>query len=192
MVITLLRLYLLAGLVLHKAVWEVLKRNPATSIPVPRQGLPARVRILKLIKLAVLLGLVTQTFLPTILPIAEDPRVLQAVGVSLYTLGLAVALAARWQLGGNWSDIEVGSVRKDHAIVCSGVYRYIRHPIYTGDILLILGFELALNSWLVLGVVPIAGVAISRALAEEQSLARSLSEYDQYRARTKRFVPFIY
>lgn len=184
-----IRIYLLAGLVLHKAVWEVMKaRQGAGAAKKPRSPL---VRLLSAIKVAVLLGIIGQTLMPEILPISGDPSMLRAAGLALYTLGLAIAVAGRIQLGWNWSDIEKAYVKQDHALVSHGLYRYVRHPIYTGDLLLVLGLELALNSWLALGTFALALYVRRQAMREELQLGRSLPGYDQYCRRTTRFIPYL-
>ncbi len=76
-------------------------------------------------------------------------------------------------------------------LVEEGVYRYIRHPIYLGDLLLLAGFELALNSWLALGVLVLAPVVLRQAREEEKVLLVNLPGYRDYCARTKRFIPFL-
>jgi protein-S-isoprenylcysteine O-methyltransferase Ste14 len=95
------------------------------------------------------------------------------------------------ELGNNWSDIEAGLVKPNHMLVNQGVYRYIRHPIYTGDLAMLLGFELCLNSWLVLAIVIVAIPTIYGALREEKVLAETVNGYQAYRAQTKRFIPFV-
>ena len=76
-------------------------------------------------------------------------------------------------------------------MVSRGVYAYIRHPIYSGDLLLLLGLELALNSWLVLGAAALIPIVFQRAVKEENSLSEQLSGYGAYIQRTKRFIPFV-
>jgi protein-S-isoprenylcysteine O-methyltransferase Ste14 len=76
-------------------------------------------------------------------------------------------------------------------VVSKGLYRFIRHPIYVGDLLLLIGLELSLNSWLVLGVILLLPVVIRQAVSEEKMLMRSLPGYETYCARTKRFIPFL-
>jgi protein-S-isoprenylcysteine O-methyltransferase Ste14 len=182
-----LRLYLLAGLLAHKAVWEVLKRrSPAPPAPA---ATTLKTRIVKTAKVGILLGIVGQTLLPDVLPLAADATPLRAVGTLLFTVGLAMALAGRLQLGDNWSDIESAVVRREHRVVSRGIYRYIRHPIYSGDLILLAGFELALNSWLVVGPLLLAPVVARQAAKEEDALAETLPGYDQYRLRTNRFLP---
>lgn len=186
-----LRAYLLVGLVAHKAIWEVMKHGqgpPEAATGSPLSLLP---RIVKGGKLAVTLGLVMQLFLPEIWPIASNPLLPRIVGTILFTFGLVIAILARVELGKNWSDIEVGEVRENHMLVNGGVYRYIRHPIYAGDLAMLLGFELALNCWLIVAVVAIAIPTVYGALREEKTLAKSVANYEAYRAQTKRFIPFV-
>lgn len=185
-----LKVYLFAGLIAHKILWEVMKRKqPAVmrSKSVPKTS----VVVIRLIKLAILIGILVQTLLPDVLPIMDDPFPLRVVGVLLFTLGLGVAMLARVQLGDSWSDIEEGHLQDKHVVKSKGVYRYIKHPIYVGDLLLLIGLELSLNSWLVLGVVFIIPFVLSQAVREERKLIESLPGYATYAARTKRFIPFI-
>lgn len=186
---SLLRLYLLSGLILHKAVWEVLKRGGNRAAPAPTPS--PKARALSLVKVAILAGIVAQTLAPEIAPISSQPEALRAAGFVIYTLGLAMAIVARIQLGRNWSDIEKSRVKGDHALVAHGIYRWVRHPIYAGDLLLLAGLELALNSWAVLAVLPLALYVRQKAAGEERDLAKTLAGYDDYCRRTARFLPFL-
>jgi protein-S-isoprenylcysteine O-methyltransferase Ste14 len=186
MVLDPLRLYLLAGLVAHKVLWEWLKRGQSRS---PRPALA--VRAVKVVKMVVLIGIVAQALLPTVAPISNDVFLTRPLGVLLFTLGLATAMAARWQLGSNWTDIESAAVLPEHAVVSRGIYRYVRHPIYAGDVVMLIGLELALNSWLVLGAIALAPVVMRQAIGEERALRATLPGYAEYCARTKRFIPFV-
>jgi len=182
-----MRLYLLAGLILHKLVWEVLKRQPGSA---PRQRSTARVRIVKLVKIAILVRIAVQTAVPAVLPIHDMPEVLTILGVLLYSAGLWLTIAGRIQLGRNWSDIEAGTVQTNHEVVSTGVYGFIRHPIYTGDLALLFGLELALGSWLVLLVPLLVPIVLRKAATEERKLLTTIQGYGQYCERTNRFLPF--
>lgn len=192
----LFRGYLLAGLVFHKALWEYMKRRQRGPAA-PKPALPFKTRLIKLVKLAILLGIVAQTMVPDSvmarfgLLISADPTALQVTGFCLYTLGLLIAVLGRTQLGGNWSDIETAEVLTKQRVVSHGVYRFIRHPIYTGDLLLLYGLELALNSWLIIGVVLLTPIVLRQAVKEEDMLRQELDGYDEYCTMTKRFIPFI-
>jgi len=185
----LLQLYLLFGLVVHKAIWEILKRGSAER---PVEGSSGKLTLVKAVKVAILLGLVVQIWFPDIPPILPEPFWLRVLGVCLFTLGLVTAIAARFQLGDNWANIETGQVMRRQFVVESGIYGFVRHPIYTGDILLLLGLELALNSWFVCGVLLLAPVVMIQAMKEEQMLVDELPGYERYCRRSKRFIPFVY
>jgi protein-S-isoprenylcysteine O-methyltransferase Ste14 len=185
----LLRGYLLGGLLAHKAVWETLKRQQPGRHAAPNHSL--KVRLLSAAKVAILAAIVVQTVTPEFFPIARDPAMLRILGVAIYTLGLLTAVTARLQLGRNWSDIEKSSITENHALVAHGLYRWVRHPIYAGDVLLLLGLELALNSWGAAGVVALALYVRRQAMSEERALLQTLPGYDQYYRRTARFLPFL-
>lgn len=179
------------GLVVHKLVWEVMKRRDTRPQPDPAPPSPAT-RLVKWFKMAVLAGIILQTlFLPNFPPILRDPLPLQVVGALLYLAGLSVAIAGRLYLGDNWVDLEDYQVIPEQSLVTRGIYQYIRHPIYGGDILLLLGLELALNSWLVLGIIPLTAVVIRQARAEERVLSRAFPGYAGYQQRTKMLIPFV-
>lgn len=190
-----LRLYLIGGLILHKAIWEALKirrRGRGEGSETNReQPLSWGVRLIKLGKVAALLGLAAQTLWLEIWPISDHALALRAVGAAIYTLGLVMAILGRVQLGENWSDIETARVLSQQSVVSRGIYRYIRHPIYVGDLLLVTGLELSLNSWLVLGVILLMPVVIWKALREEEMLKATLPGYAEYCRQTRRFIPFI-
>jgi len=179
------------GLVLHKAVWEYMKRRDHVQIDQPKQAESVQKRVLKLIKIGILGFLVIQTLFLNLFPISANPAFISIVGLVIYSLGLIVAIIGRIQLGYNWANLEDYQVIKGQNLVQTGIYSYIRHPIYTGDVLLILGLELALNSWLVLIAVPLAFVVFKQTLAEEVILSQAFPNYNDYSRHTKMFIPFI-
>ena len=188
----LLRLYLFCGLAFHKAVWEIMKRRSARSFLLRISSGSLVVLVARLVKLTILSGMVLQLFLPGVLPISTRPLLLQAAGAALFTCGLIIAVFARLRLGDNWTDIETAGLLKEQELVSEGVYGLIRHPIYVGDFLLVTGFELALNSMLAWGAILLIPVIVRQSIREEAVLTQNLPGYEDYRARTKRFVPFFF
>jgi protein-S-isoprenylcysteine O-methyltransferase Ste14 len=87
--------------------------------------------------------------------------------------------------------IEVG---KDQRVISTGPYRFVRHPMYAGAILLILGIPLALgSSWGLLLCVPMVAIIVWRLVDEEKYLSKNLAGYVDYCAMTRyRLVPGIY
>ncbi len=200
-IIILHRAFLLAGLVGHKRVWILLKRRQGGKHVNSTEPLPLKTNIVKACKLVILLSILAQTLIPeswwtgqvwlSHLLIVEDSFVLAVVGTTLFAFGLMVAILGRTQLGDNWSDIETAQVLEKQRVVSRGLYRYIRHPIYTGDLMLLCGLELALNNWLVLGVFLLMPIVMRKAVQEETMLMEELEGYAEYCTETTRFIPFV-
>jgi protein-S-isoprenylcysteine O-methyltransferase Ste14 len=91
------------------------------------------------------------------------------------------------------ADVRIQRERGHH-VVRSGPYRYVRHPMYVGIIVLVSGMALALGSWLAL--VPAAAIAVVfgvRVTLEERLLRAELAGYDDYTHDVPaRFVPGVW
>jgi protein-S-isoprenylcysteine O-methyltransferase Ste14 len=186
-----LRIFLFSGLVLHKLLWGFLKwRDQLPKVQRPSQGIFGT-RLIKLLKVLTLMFFGIQTLFLDLFPMSQEPSPLTLWGPIIYVVGFIVAVTGRLQLGKNWVDIEDYQVRPKQSLTTGGIYGYIRHPIYTGDILLLIGLELALNSWLVVAVLIPLMIAVKQALAEEALLKRTFPAYEAYCKSTKRFVPFV-
>jgi protein-S-isoprenylcysteine O-methyltransferase Ste14 len=113
-----------------------------------------------------------------------------AVGLALLMLGLAFTVWARLHLGRNWS----GSVtlKEGHELIRSGPYAYVRHPIYTGLLVALLGSAVAcgeLRAMIGLGVV--AGAFIRKLRIEERFMREIFpGQYQRYCAQVPALVPF--
>ena len=97
--------------------------------------------------------------------------------------------------GGNISPATL-KLSADQPLVEQGLYRWVRHPSYTGGMLMYVGTGLALTNWLERADYRVGrrGVAyLYRVRVEEHALQANLGgRYQQYMRRTKRFVPFIF
>ncbi len=77
--------------------------------------------------------------------------------------------------------------------ITSGPYRLIRHPMYSTLLLAAAAFGAAENTWLKLGLwIALGLVLAAKASFEEQLMSDKFSDYPIYRARTKRFVPYLF
>ena len=186
-----LRLFLFSGLIIHKLVWEVLKSGSKHSKAKKRQLNLAK-RGIKSLKVIVLVFLAVQTLFLDIFPISDQPSLLRLFGTVIYLMGLTTAVIGRIQLGKNWVDLEDYQVLPGQSVVSNGLYSFLRHPIYTGDLVLLIGLELALNSWLVLGIPILTLIVVRQALEEEALLSEKLPGYSEYCRRTKMFIPFLF
>ena len=114
-------------------------------------------------------------------------------GVCLFVVGLVLRIHAIIYLG-RFFTINV-AIAADHRLVDSGPYRFVRHPSYTGALMLFVGLGLGIGNWLslVFIFVPILAAFWWRMKVEEAALVEALGEpYRRYMARTKRLVPKIY
>ncbi len=113
------------------------------------------------------------------------------IAVAVVVAGLALSLWARRTLGGNWSGIV--TVKVDHELVQSGPYRSIRHPIYTGILMMILGTGLAGGQVHALLAFPIALIALClRSRLEERWMSEEFGEqYALYRRKSWALLPYI-
>lgn len=113
------------------------------------------------------------------------------VGLALFFAGLAVAVWARVHLGRNWGTPM--SQKADPELVTSGPYRLIRHPIYTGMILAMIGTAVAVSFyWLILAALFSAYFVYSATREERYMTERFPGAYPQYKQSTKMLVPFIF
>ena len=116
-----------------------------------------------------------------------------AAGVTGMLAGVALRWYAIWTLGRYFTrDVAVSA---GQPVVERGPYRLVRHPAYSGTFLTMLGLGLALSNWaslLALLACVFAGYAY-RVRVEEAALARVLGQpYEDYRRRTKRFIPWVF
>ena len=85
-------------------------------------------------------------------------------------------------------------VEEGQKVITTGLYRFVRHPMYFGGVFLFIGTPLALGSWWTLFLSPIIlAILVARILNEEKILARDLPGYTEYQKKvTTRLVPFIW
>jgi len=115
----------------------------------------------------------------------------QWLGVGLCLAGFAFAFWARVHIGRNWGMPM--SLRQGHELVTSGPYAYVRHPIYSGLMLAMIGSALAVGVlWLLLFVLYFTYFIVSARSEEKTMLAQFPKSYPAYRRRTKMLIPFVF
>jgi protein-S-isoprenylcysteine O-methyltransferase Ste14 len=112
------------------------------------------------------------------------------IGVVLCMAGIAIAFWARFFIGRNWGMPM--SRKADPELVTTGPYRYVRHPIYTGVLLAMLGTALVMGwPWLVILALMIGYFTWSARTEEKYLMAQFPDAYPAYRARTRMLVPLV-
>jgi protein-S-isoprenylcysteine O-methyltransferase Ste14 len=112
--------------------------------------------------------------------------------------GLAVGLVGAALLA--WAAVVLGrfmvheaAVRDDHVLVTAGPYRFVRHPVYSGYLALLLGSSVAsLNVWLMLlWPISLIGILVQSASEERLLRARFGHEYERYARETGQLLPVV-
>jgi len=122
--------------------------------------------------------------------VTHDPW-LQVIGLVIFLLGLALAVWARVYLGRNWGMPM--SEKADPELVTTGPYRTVRHPIYSGIILAMIGTTIAVSLYWLVAVVLVGIYFVYSAAMEERYMAgRFPDTYPRYKQSTKMLIPFIF
>jgi protein-S-isoprenylcysteine O-methyltransferase Ste14 len=122
--------------------------------------------------------------------ITTDPW-LEGAGLAIFVTGLAVAVWARVYLGRNWGTPM--SQKVDPELVTTGPYRKIRHPIYSGIILAMVGTAVAVSWYWLVAVALVGGYFVYSAVMEERYMTQLFPDaYPHYKRSTKMLVPFVF
>jgi protein-S-isoprenylcysteine O-methyltransferase Ste14 len=118
-----------------------------------------------------------------------DTATMQWIAVLLTAAGVGIAIWARWHLGANWSGVV--TLKEDHELIRSGPYRSIRHPIYTGILLAILGTAVAVGEIRGLAALGIAWLSFYfKARREESFLVQEFGpRFTEHQQHTGMFLP---
>lgn len=174
------------------AYWAVAavgaKRNANSRLW--RRGIGLRLVLILLIA-TVLRSPSLREFLAETQRAASHSDILGWTGVALCALGFGLAISARWYLGRNWG---MPMARKEQPeLVTSGPYAFMRHPIYTGLILAMLGSAIGVNIYWALMLIPVSAYFIYSARREEAVMLQLFSEqYAAYMARTGMLTPRLF
>jgi protein-S-isoprenylcysteine O-methyltransferase Ste14 len=119
-----------------------------------------------------------------------DP-LLWGIGLAAWTLGLGLAIWARLYIGRNWG---MPMTRKaEPELVTTGPYHRVRHPIYSGIILAMIGTAVAISVYWLIAVALVGGYFIYSAVMEERYMAGQFPDtYPAYQQSTKMLIPFIF
>jgi protein-S-isoprenylcysteine O-methyltransferase Ste14 len=123
------------------------------------------------------------------------------IGLSESVRWLGVGLGILCVFGIYWLFSSIGSgitptsaTRKEHKLVTNGIYRYIRHPLYTIGSSLFIAFGMMADNWFIalLGVLAFIGMAIRTPKEEANLIEKFGDEYREYMKHTGRFLPKLF
>ena len=115
---------------------------------------------------------------------------LLGIGLAIFILGLALAVWARVYLGRNWGMPM--SQKADPELVTTGPYGKIRHPIYSGIILAMVGTGIAVSPYWLITAVIIGAYFLYSAVVEERTMAEAFpTAYPPYKDATRMLIPYV-
>jgi protein-S-isoprenylcysteine O-methyltransferase Ste14/rhodanese-related sulfurtransferase len=121
----------------------------------------------------------------------EVPLFQWITGAVLGAVGLGLGILSFRALGRNFRVY--AAPRRSGTLITNGVYSRVRHPMYTGVIIGLLGYVLVFGSTFFLPVwLAVVLLYVIKAVKEERILADKYPDYEQYRMRTWRFLPFVH
>jgi protein-S-isoprenylcysteine O-methyltransferase Ste14 len=124
------------------------------------------------------------------LPVLPHRPLTYGVGLALAMLGLAFTVWARLHLGRNWSGTV--TLKEGHELIRSGPYAYVRHPIYTGLLVALLGSAIACGELrAMIGLSVVAGAFIRKLRIEERFMRAIFpGQYPRYCTEVPALIPF--
>jgi protein-S-isoprenylcysteine O-methyltransferase Ste14 len=119
------------------------------------------------------------------------PPILIALGDIMIVLGFYLVFLVFRENTFASGTIEVGAEQR---VIATGPYALVRHPMYIGALVMLVGVPLALGSlWGLVAIVPMVAVLVARLLDEEKFLAKNLAGYSEYQGKVKhRLLPLIW
>jgi protein-S-isoprenylcysteine O-methyltransferase Ste14 len=119
------------------------------------------------------------------------PAVVSVGGDALVALGLGIAMLVVVQ---NSYAAATITVEADQKVVSTGLYGFVRHPMYFGALIMWVGISLALDSyWGLATLIPVLIVLAARIMDEEKVLREELAGYSEYTQKVRhRLVPYVW
>jgi protein-S-isoprenylcysteine O-methyltransferase Ste14 len=174
---------------------HLIRTNPSALERRMRAGPAAESRPLQKILITVVFVAFPATFIVSALDDrfgwSSVPAPVSVVGDVLVAVGLGVAMLVIVQ--NSYAAANV-TVEAGQQLVCTGLYGLVRHPMYSGNVVLMLGIPLALGSyWGLFLLVPGILVLVLRIRDEEELLAQELSGYREYTQQVHyRLLPYVW
>jgi protein-S-isoprenylcysteine O-methyltransferase Ste14 len=147
----------------------------------------------------ILMGMWVALFVSFPLAFMKSTQFSASVALPAFVIGVVLLIAGSllrrhcWKTLGEFFTGDV-QTRSDQPVIDRGAYRWVRHPSYTGGILMFGGIGVALANWVSLIILTVVSIAVYsyRVMVEERALVQSLGDpYVAFMRTRKRFIPFI-
>jgi protein-S-isoprenylcysteine O-methyltransferase Ste14 len=182
--------YIEAAWIVFALVWlagAFTTKRTVRSQPVERRWLYSIMLILagELLTRNMRFGFLAHRFLP-------ESAAASCAGAALTIAGVAVAIWARFYLGRNWSGKP--TIKKGHTLIRSGPYALVRHPIYTGIALAMLGTGIAIGEirGLIATLLALIAFKIKSRLEESFMTEQFGEQYTGYKQQVRALIPFVW
>ena len=118
-------------------------------------------------------------------------QICSTVGVAILLMGAALILAGFFKLGRNLTPLPYP--KEDSELIVEGPYRFVRHPIYSGGIIMAYGWAFWIHGWLTIFYATILFIFLDiKSRREEEWLKDKFPAYPLYQKRVHKLIPFIY
>ena len=113
------------------------------------------------------------------------------IGSIITVFGLCITIWARATLGSNWSGAV--TFKKNHELITRGPYKFVRHPIYTGLMTMLIGTFIVYGfAYVLLAIIIFFLGLIGKLMQEEKLMIKHFGKkYIDYKNKTKALIPFI-
>ena len=134
-----------------------------------------------------------QLFGLTIFPIPSLSSLIKILSVLLTLSGFIICITARQSLGESWTNAEDYKEKRKFKLINSGIYKFVRHPIYSGLNMMITGAEILAQSYVLLLLPLLYLWTYKQALNEENHLISLFADkYESYKMETGMFFPRLF
>ena len=140
--------------------------------------------------LIIYLPLLTGRLIST--PLFQTSLTSGLIGLTFCILGITIMLWARQHLAKNWSGNII--LQTEHTITKDGPYKFVRHPIYSGGLLAMLGSAIVVGQIFGFAWALLCSVGLIMKIRQEEILLSSKfpTEYSAYKKQTKTLIPFVW
>jgi len=116
----------------------------------------------------------------------------ELVGTFISVWGIAMMIWARQNLGKNWSGNVV--IQQAHTLSKNGIYKFIRHPIYSGGLFAMLGSAIVVGQIFGFIWIIFCAFGLNMKIKQEENLLTKKfpNEYPLYKKQVKKLIPFIW